>query len=88
MNEDTTTESSAPPKSRTVDPFSLVAGLVFATAGIVGLIGEPLADIDLVVLAGVALVAIGVGCFVVVLLRSRTRRRSVVPNQDQQSTDS
>ena len=79
MNEESTVESSGQPKLASVDLVSLVAALVFAAAGAIVLAGESLADVDPVVLAGVALIAIGVARFVAVPVRSRARRRALEP---------
>lgn len=81
MSEDTTPESATRHKLRSFDSVSLVAALIFTAAGIVGLVGESLADIDLVVLAGVALVATGVARFASVPLRSRARRKAAEAGQ-------
>lgn len=72
------------PRSASVDLVSLVAALVFAAAGAVVLAGEPLAEIDPVVLAGAALVAVGVARFVAVPLRSRARRRAAAKAEGDQ----
>ncbi len=76
MDEESTVESSGQPKTTSVDLLSLVAALTFAAAGAIVLAGESLADIDPVVLAGVALIAIGAARFVAVPVRSRARRRA------------
>ena len=70
MNEELTVESSRQNKLESVDLVSLVAALIFAAAGAIALAGESLADVDPVVLAGVALIAIGVARFVAVPVRS------------------
>ena len=77
MNEELTVESSRQNKLESVDLVSLVAALIFAAAGAIALAGESLADVDPVVLAGVALIAIGVARFVAVPVRSRARRRAL-----------
>ncbi len=88
MDEELTVESSGQPKLASVDLVSLVASLVFAAAGAIVLAGESLADIDPVVLAGVALIAIGVARFVAVPVRSRARRRvTAEPAEHQDEQD-
>ena len=77
MNEELTVESSRQNKLESVDLVSLVAALIFAAAGAIALAGESLADVDPVVLAGVALIAIGVARFVAVPVRSRAGRRAL-----------
>ena len=77
MNEELTVESSRQNKLESVDLVSLVAALIFAAAGAIALAGESLADVDPVVLAGVALIAIGVARFVAVPVRSRAGRRTL-----------
>ena len=77
MNEELTVESSRQNKLESVDLVSLVAALIFAAAGAIALAGESLADVDPVVLAGVALIAIGVARFVAVPVRSGARRRAL-----------
>ncbi len=84
MDEESTVESSGQPKLASVDVVSLVAALVFAAAGAIGLAGESLVDVDPVVLAGVALIAIGAARFVAVPLRSRARRRAAAEPAEQQ----
>ena len=76
MDEELTVESSGQNKLESVDLVSLVAALIFAAAGAIVLAGDSLADIDPVVLAGVALIAIGVARFVAVPVHSRARRRA------------
>ena len=85
MNEESTTESSGQPRLASVDLVSLVAALIFAAAGAVVLAGESLADIDPVVLVGVALIAVGAARFVAVPLRSRARRRAAAEPAEQQN---
>ena len=77
MNEELTVESSRHHKLASADLVSLVAALIFAAAGAIALAGESLVDIDPVVLAGVALIAIGVARFVAVPVRSGARRRAL-----------
>ena len=77
MNEELTVESSRQHKLASVDLVSLVAALIFAAAGVIALAGESLADVDPVVLAGVALIAIGAARFVAVPIRSSARRRAL-----------
>ncbi len=84
MDEELTVESSGQPKLASVDLLSLVAALIFAAAGAIVLAGESLADIDPVVLAGVALIAVGAARFVAVPLRSRARRRAAAEPAEQQ----
>lgn len=90
MNEDMTVKSPAvksPAQSKlvSVDLVSLVAALIFGTAGALVLAGESLADIDLVVLVGIVLIAIGAARFVAVPLRASARRRTLKhdPGKDQ-----
>ncbi len=87
MNQNTTPKSSTQHKIASADLVSLVAALIFGAAGVVSLAGEPLAEIDLVVLAAAALVVIGLTRFVVVPVRSRARRRAAAEpaeHQDEQ----
>lgn len=76
MNQDTTVESPAQSKLASTDLISLVVALLFGTAALLVLAGESLADIDPVVLAGIALITIGVARFVAVPLRASARRRA------------
>ena len=88
MDEESTVESSRQPRLASVDLVSLVAALIFAAAGAIVLAGESLAEIDPVVLAGVALIAIGVARFVAVPVRSRARRRAAAqPVEGQPAED-
>ena len=90
MNEELTVESSRQNKLESVDLVSLVAALIFAAVGAIALAGESLADVDPVVLAGVALIAIGVARFVAVPVRSGARRRALEaepPEQQGQEQD-
>lgn len=88
MEEESTVESPGQSRLASVDLVSLVAALIFAAAGGVVLAGEPLADFDPVVLAGVALVVIGAARFVAVPVRSRARRRAVAePAEDAPAED-
>ncbi|MCY3849323.1 MAG: hypothetical protein OXF75_00795 [Acidimicrobiaceae bacterium] len=64
-------------KKSSADLVSLVAALIFGAAGVIVLAGESLADIDLVVLAGVALIVIGAARFVMAPVRAIARRRSL-----------
>ena len=77
MNEELTVERSRQHKLASADLVSLVAALIFGAAGAIALAGESLADIDPVVLAGVALIVIGAARFVAVPVRSRARRRAL-----------
>lgn len=83
MDGEPTVDSSRRSRLAAVDQLSLVAALIFAAAGAVVLAGESLAETDPVILAGVALIAIGVARFVAVPVRSRARRRAAaVPPVD------
>ena len=90
MDEESTVESSGQSRLASVDLLSLVSALIFAAAGAIVLAGEPLADADPVVLAGVALIVIGIARFVAVPVRSRARRRAAAgraENQDEAKQD-
>lgn len=75
MSEDMTEQPPPQIKSASVDLASLVAALIFAAAGAIVLAGESLAEVDPVVLAGIALIAIGVARIVMVSVRASARRR-------------
>ncbi len=88
MDEDSTVKSSRQPRSVAFDAVSLVAALIFAAAGTVALAGESLSDIDPVVLAGAALIAVGAARFVAVPVRSLARRRAAAgPAQQHDEQD-
>lgn len=76
MNEDTTDQTPPQIKSASADLVSLVAALIFAAAGVMVLAGESLAELDPVVLAGIALVAIGLARIVMVPVRATARSRA------------
>jgi len=77
MSEDMSAQTQPQSKTSSADLVSLVAALIFGAAGVIVLAGESLADIDLVVLAGVALIVIGAARFVMAPVRAIARRRSL-----------
>ena len=64
---------SAEPESRRVDPVSLVAGLIFIAIALAALTDRYWADLDPVLVAGGAVVAVGAAMIVVTVLRHSRR---------------
>jgi len=87
MNQDKTAQAPPPSKSASGDLVSLVAALIFAAAGSMVLAGQSLAEVDPVVIAGIALVALGLARIVMVPLRAITRRRTRRAAQDETTSE-
>ncbi len=86
MNEDMTVQTPPKSKSASADLVSLVAALIFGAAGVIVLAGESLAEVDPVVLAGIALIAIGVARIVMVPVQASARRRALRAERDDSET--
>ena len=69
----------AEPRSRKVDPVSLVAGLIFIAIALAALTDRHWADIDAVLVFGGAIVAAGVALMVSVILRRRREQHGTDP---------
>ncbi|MDE0067334.1 MAG: hypothetical protein OXN44_10760 [Acidimicrobiaceae bacterium] len=82
MNEDMAEHTSPQGKSASADLVSLVAALIFTAAGVIVLAGESLAEVDPVVLAGIALIAIGAARVVMLPVRASARRRALRAGHD------